>query len=340
MSLDKIFPINYNALKIFKMHKGKITNRITKNNYLYKNDIKKNFVVIKVSYTNINYKDILILNNSPNLIKRFPHIPGIDASGIIYYSNSKKFKRNDKVMVIARPLGIERNGSFSEFILVPESWVDKLPRGLTLKESMIIGTSGFTAIKAFNNSLKIIQTNKKKPVLVTGASGNVGMFIVFLLKTYGIDVEVISSKKETSNIFKILNIKKIHSPKKFLKSNNFGLLNEKYSVIFDNLGGDIIDNSLKYLIKGGMFVSIGNILNNVSKINILPLILRGINIKGINAELTNLNERKKIFKRFNSLKFKKDLTKLVKVIKLKDVSKVMKSKISNMKAHRFLVKIH
>ena len=324
MNKKEIFPIKYTAIKINKTRKGKISNKITYNNFLYKKEIKKKFVLIKVHYANINYKDFLISKGIGGLVKRFPHTPGIDASGVIYYSNSKKFKINDKVLVIAKPLGVELNGSFSQFISVPEKWVSKLPKYLSLKEAMMVGTSGFTAVKAVNKALKIILKNKTKPVLVTGATGNVGMFIIFLLKGYGIDIEVISSKKDNNIILKNPSITKIHSLKNFLNTQNFALLNERYSVVFDNLGGNIISGCLKYLIKGGIFVSIGNILNNISTINILPLILRETNILGINAEHTDSNERKNIFHKFNSIKLKKNLLKVTKIINLKDVSKIIK----------------
>ena len=272
MKKKEIFPIKYSAIKINKTREGKITNKIIYSNYLYKKDIKKKFVLIKVQYANINYKDFLMFKNIRGLIKRFPHTPGIDASGIVYFSNSKKFKKNDKIFIIAKPLGVELNGSFSQFISVPDHWVNKLPKNLTSKESMMIGTSGFTAIKALNETLKTILNNKHKPVLVTGASGNVGTFLIHLLKSYKISVEAISSNKGNERILKKIGVSKTHSLKNFLKAPNFSMLNEKYSVIFENLGGDLISICLKYLIKGGILVSIGNILSNTSTINILPLI--------------------------------------------------------------------
>ncbi len=339
MKKKKIFPIKYTAIKIYKTNKGKISNKITNNNLLYQKDIKKKFVLIKVLYSNINYKDSLMFKNAGGLIKRFPHIPGIDASGVVYFSNSKKFKINDEVFVIAKPLGVESNGSFSEFISVPEQWVNKLPKYLNPKEAMMMGTSGFTAVKAVNKTLKIILKNKTKPVLVTGATGNVGMFIIFLLKSYGVNIEVVSLKKNNNEILKNKSITKIHSPNKFFSTHNFALLNEKYSVIFDNLGGEIIPGCLKYLIKGGVLVSIGNILNNMSLINILPLILRETNIIGINAEYTNFNERKNIIHKFDSSNLKKNLLKVSKIINLKDVSKILKSKKYNKKSYRFIIKI-
>ena len=333
------FLIKYSSLKIEKNKNNKITNKISSNNFLKKEDVKKNFVVIKVDYANLNYKDFLMSKGHTGLIKKFPHTPGIDACGKIYYSNSRKFKKDEKVFVIAHPLGVDTDGSFSEYITIPDLWVDKLPKSLTSKEIMMFGTSGFTAIKALNKTLKTILKYKKKPVLVTGATGNVGMIIIFLLTNIGINIEAITSKTENNITLKKMGVKKIYTLEKFLKTPNFALFNEKYSVIFENLGGEVISICLKYLIKKGILVSIGNILGNTSNINILPLILREVSMLSVNAELTNLRERKKIFNSFKSFKFKKKLVKKTKVINLKEVSKIMNLKNHNKKNLRYVVKI-
>tara|TARA_B100000787_G_scaffold57196_1_gene41596 strand:+ start:2039 stop:3055 length:1017 start_codon:yes stop_codon:yes gene_type:complete len=333
------FPITYTSLNIIKTKKNKITNKINKNNLLKKEDIKKNFVVIKVEYANLNYKDFLMSRGHSGLIRRFPHTPGIDACGTIYYSNSKKFSKNDKVFVIAHPLGVETNGSFSEYITIPDHWVNKLPKSITSREIMMIGTSGFTAMKALNKSLKIILKYKNKPVLVTGATGNVGMFIIFLLTNIGINIEAITSKVENNIILKKMGVTKIYTLKNFLKTPNFALLKEKYSVVFENLGGDVISICLKYLIKKGLLLSIGNILGNTSKINILPLILREVSILSVNAECSSTNERKNFFKAFKSIKLKKQLLKRTKIINLKEVSKIMKLRRFNKKTLRYVIKI-
>jgi len=332
------FPIKYRSLKIKKNKKNKITIKIG-NNLLRKEDVKKSFVVIKVDYANLNYKDFLMSKGHTGLIKRYPHTPGIDACGTVYYSNSKKFKKDEKVFVVAHPLGVDSNGSFSEYITVPDLWVEKLSKDLTSKEIMMIGTSGFTATKALNKTLKTILKYKKKPVLITGATGNVGMFIIFLLNKIGINIEAITSKAENDTTLKKMGVKKIYTLKSFLKNPNFALLNEKYSVIFENLGGEVISICLKYLIKKGILVSIGNILGNTSNINILPLILREVSILSVNAELTHPSERKKILNSFKSLKLKKKLVKKTKIINLKEVSKIMTLKKYNKKILRYVVKI-
>jgi len=336
---NDMFPIKYTSLNIIKTKKNKITNKITKNNILRKEDIKKKFVVIKVEYANLNYKDFLMSQGHSGLIKKFPHTPGIDACGTIYYSNSKKFLENDEVFVIARPLGVDANGSFSEYITISDHWIEKLPKSLTSKEIMMIGTSGFTAVKALNKSLKTILKYKNKPVLVTGATGNVGMFIIFLLTNIGINIEAITSKTKNNIILKKIGVTKIHTLKNFLKTPNFALLNEKYSVVFENLGGDAIPCCLKYLIKNGLLISIGNILGNTSIINILPLILREVSILSVNAECTSKNERKNILTTIKSVKLKNKLLKRTKIINLKEVAKIMKFKNFDKKTLRYVVKI-
>ena len=331
--------INYTSLDIVKTKKNKIKTEINRKNQLNFDKIKKNFVIIKVEYSNLNYKDFLISKNHNNLIKNFPHTAGIDACGTICFSNSKKFKVKDKVFVLAQPLGVEKKGSFAEYITIPDFWVEKLPKFLNPKEIMSIGTSGFTAVKAFNKSLNTILKYRNKPVLVTGASSNVGMLIIILLINIGINVEAVTSKKANSSILRKLGVKKIHFLKDLIKTHNFSLLNEKYSAVFDNLGGAIVSTSLKYLIKKGVFISIGNILGNISNINLLPLILREVSVLGINAESSKSNERKKIYQSFKSSFLKKNLISRTKVLNLKDVSKIMNSNNFDKKALRYVIKI-
>lgn len=330
--------IKYKSINVFKTNKNKLSSRVN-NNFFNQKQLKENHVAITVDYSNINFKDFLIFKGKNNLIKNYPHTPGIDASGKIKFSKSKNFKKNDKVYIIGYPLGVELNGAFSEIITVPERWVKKLPKDFSTKEIMAIGTSGYTAISAFNKAYKIILKNKKKSVLVTGATGNVGMFLLLLLNRAGISIEVLTTKVENSTSLKKMGVSKVHTLNNFLKSPDFPLLNEKYSVIFDNYGGEAVYTSLKYLIKGGLFVSIGNVLGNKSLINILPLILRGISLKGVNTESLNNIERENILKIYKKNKIKNDLLKNIKIISLLDVLKLMKKYNNRQKNKRYLVKV-
>jgi len=336
--INNNYKIRFKSLKIFKTKNKNYLTKIKKDNFILLSNLKKNYVIIKVKYSNINYKDILMSRGHKGLIKKFPHTPGIDASGIIYSSNSKKFKLNDKVFVIAKPLGIGNEGGLSEYIMVPENWVEILPKYLNLKEIMLIGTAGYTAFKALSKTLKIILKNKNKPVLVTGACGSVGSFLISILSNLGVKVEALTSDLKNAKKLKKLGVSNTYQLKKFINTSDFDLLSERYSVVFDNLGGDVISGCLKYIVRGGIFISIGNVIGNISKINILPFILREVSILGLNTESLNNKERKLII---NNPQFKvliKKFSKLIKVVELKQVPAILKLKNYNKNNFRYVVK--
>ena len=205
---------------------------------------------------------------------------------------------------------------------------------------MIIGTSGFTSIKALERSTKIIKKNCNKPVLITAPTSNVGLFLIYLLKNLDVNIEVVTSSFQNVAMLSKIKIKKIHLTENFIKDYKFPLLNEKYSVIFDNLGGDVLSKSLKYLCKDGMLVSIGNILGNYSKINLLPLILRGVKIIGLNAETSSQSDWSFFFKFLEKQKITNQLRKKTKIINLKELANLLnKKKISKSKPAKYLIKI-
>jgi acrylyl-CoA reductase (NADPH) len=329
----------YKKLSVIKVKKNIFKSKINKDKLINFSSIKKNYVVIKVKYSNLNFKDCLIAKGHKGLVKKYPHTPGIDVAGKIYFSKSKKFKKKDNVFIIAKPFGVETNGGFSEFVIVHDSWVKKLPEGLSLKSSMLIGTSGFTALKAFEISKKIIKKFPDKSILITAPTSNVGLFLIFLLKDYHSKLDVVVSKSTNIKKLKKLGIKKTYLTENFTKKFNFPLLNEKYSVVFDNLGGQILSVSLKYLIKKGILISIGNILNNKSKINILSFILRESKIIGINAENSTKLEWNNFNKFLKNQKITNKIEKFSDTINLIKLKKILNKKSIVKKSYRYLIKI-
>ncbi len=336
---QNIKKIKYTAIKIFNTKKNKTLVKVVKNNFLDLTQIEKNHVVIKVKYSNLNYKDFLMSKGHSGLIKNYPHTPGIDASGIIFFSNSRKFKKNQKVYVIAKPLGVEKDGAFAEYITVPDYWVENMPKFTNEKEIISLGTSGFTAMRALEKSYNIISRNKNKSVLVNGATGNVGIILICLLKNLNTKIEVVTSNMKNVSVLKKMGVQKVHILEKFYKVPNFAMLNEKYSVIFDNLGGDMISISSRFLIKKGILISIGNVLGNISKINILPLILRGISIIGINTESLNKTQRSRIVGKLKLKSIKLLIKTKIKTVNLLDISKILNKKKIDKKFKRYLIKI-
>tara|TARA_B100001057_G_scaffold499871_1_gene612244 strand:- start:74 stop:1069 length:996 start_codon:yes stop_codon:yes gene_type:complete len=329
----KNLSLNFKALFVKKEKKKFILSLGRKNI----NHINKNEVLIKVLFSSLNYKDILICLGNPGLIRKYPHIPGIDASGIVIKSGSKKFKMGDKVMVVAQPLGVRSNGGFSQFIKVPFNWVEKIPKNFSIKKSMIFGTAGFTATLAVMTLLKK-KIKKDKPILVSGATGGVGVFSIYMLTKLGFSVVAVSTKNK-DNFLKKLGAKEVISLKEFCKNPNLPLLKIKYAAIIDNIGGDIIRLGSKQLDNNGKILSIGMASGENINIGLMPFILRGIELIGINSENTDTKLRKKIWK--NITKFSNDnkLNHIFKECGLSEISNVIKKIKLNKNVGRYIVKL-
>ena len=161
-------------------------------------------VLIEVRYSSLNYKDALSATGNPGVTRTFPHTPGIDAAGIVLESNTDQFNSGDEVIVIGFDLGMGTAGGFAQRIRVPAGWVVPRPAGLTLHESMRLGTAGFTAAEAVDKLLNSGMTVDSGPVLVTGATGGVGSVAVKLLAQLGFEVAAVSGKPEKYDMLKQL----------------------------------------------------------------------------------------------------------------------------------------
>jgi len=166
-------------------------------------DLPKGDLTIKVSFSSINYKDALSASGNKGVTKHYPHTPGIDAAGAVVESTSSEFSSGDKVIVTGYDLGMNTSGGFSEYIRVPSKWAIMLPKSLSLKESMALGTGGLTAglcINLLNNKNGV--TNKK--AIVTGATGGVGCIAIQLLSKLGAEVTAVTGKKNSASFLNSL----------------------------------------------------------------------------------------------------------------------------------------
>jgi putative YhdH/YhfP family quinone oxidoreductase len=327
------FPKIFKALLIIKK-KNKFNLKI-KN--ISANTINNNDVVIKVAYASLNYKDALMFKGNAGLAKKYPHVPGIDCSGIIVHSNSKKFITNEKVMVVGRPIGVKTFGSLAEFIVVPDSWIEKIPNKMNLKNTIIFGTAGLAAMLAVNTVINN-KLNKNYPILVTGASGGVGILSVYILSKFGYEVSCISRNIKNYKLLKKLGSSEIIDPKKFYNLPNMPLLKIKFSGIIDNIGGAVISLGLKQLINNGAIISVGNASSEISKINIMPLILRGVKIIGINAESTSEKLRRKVWKNISTIVNDKKIKLLYQEYSFKNSVKALNALISSNHFGRIIIK--
>ncbi|PCJ35992.1 MAG: oxidoreductase, partial [Moraxellaceae bacterium] len=145
-------------------------------------------LLIRVSFSSLNYKDALSASGNKGVTRHYPHTPGIDAAGIVEQSSSPNFKEGDEVIVTGYDLGMNTSGGLAEYIRVPANWVVNMPSGLSCKDAMVYGTAGFTAAMCVDTLLQVGISPSQGPVLVTGATGGVGAISVWLLSHLGFDV--------------------------------------------------------------------------------------------------------------------------------------------------------
>jgi acrylyl-CoA reductase (NADPH) len=306
----------FKALFILKKKNNLIVTKIkkTKLSEIY----KKNFTIVKVSYSTVNHKDKLVMNGNPGLVRKFPHIPGIDAAGKVFFSTSRKFKKGNRVAVIARPMGLTSMGGLSEFICVPNQWLSKLPKGLSEKKSMIFGTAGYSAILTVQKIIQDKTFDKKKPILIIGSTTGVGLISSIILDSLKYDVILTVRNNKNMVSLKNLGFNRFIDLKKINEVNSMHIGKEKYSSIIDTLGGGYVGSAIKQLIKKGNYYLVGNIAGQSTNLNLMPFILRATNLIGINAENTSNYEREKIVSDLEKFSKLKKLNKIFKICKLKE----------------------
>lgn len=283
--------ISYDAFTVFEKD-GNYERKIVEKKV---NDLPEDYLLIKVSYSSLNYKDVLSAIGNKGVTKEYPHTPGIDAAGIVEESKDDDFNKGDKVIVTGYDLGMNTDGGFAEYIKVPAKWAVPLPNNLSLKESMIYGTAGFTAalsvFKLINSGVK----KDKKNILVTGASGGVGSLACSILTKLGYKVTAATGKIDQKDYFKQLGVEEIIDRHDISDKTDKMLLHQKWAGVVDTVGGDILANAVKATEYGGAVTCCGNVASPILDLNVYPFILRGISLLGVDSGRCDMNIRKTIW---------------------------------------------
>mgnify|MGYP001344820535 CR=1 FL=1 len=240
-------------------------------------------VLVKVMYSSLNYKDALSITGNKGVTKKYPHTPGIDAAGIVEYSDSDLYQVGDEVIVTGYDLGMNTPGGFGQYIRVPAEWVVKLPVGLTLKESMIIGTAGFTAGISVSRLTDLVKPTDGN-IIVTGATGGVGSMAVALLSKLGYQVVAVSGKQDEFPFLQSLGASEIILRADFQEVDKRPILSSKFAGGIDTVGGPILENIIKSLQPLGAITTCGSVSSTQLNLTVFPFILRGISLIGISAQ--------------------------------------------------------
>jgi putative YhdH/YhfP family quinone oxidoreductase len=254
-------------------------------------------VLIRVAYSSVNYKDALACTPDGRIVRSYPFVPGIDLSGVVVSSSDPRFSQGDKVIVTSYDLGVSHYGGCSEFARVKADWIVPLPDGLTLKEAMALGTAGFEAALAVDKLGKIGVTPERGPVLVTGATGGVGSIAISMLAKLGYTVAASTGKQSEHAYLKELGASNILSREEVAAESNRPLEKELWAGSIDSVGG----TTLAYLIRttkyGGSVAACGLAGGTALHTTVFPLILRSVNVLGIDSVLCPMDVRRELWQR-------------------------------------------
>lgn len=253
-------------------------------------------VLIRVRFSSLNYKDALAATGHPGVVRKFPHVPGIDCAGEVVESGSTAFKAGDPVIMTGHELGADRWGGWAEFVRVPAEWVVPLPEGLSLEESMLLGTAGFTAAQC----VYALQHHDVGPdsgeILVTGATGGVGSIAVMILAKLGYEVAAVTGKPDRHGWLNGLGAGRIVSRAAAVDDTARPLLSATYAGGVDTVGGATLGTLLRSLKHRGCVAACGLVGGADLPVTVYPFILRGVTLAGIDSAWCPVERRREMWR--------------------------------------------
>ena len=286
-------------------------------------ELAEGSVSIEVCYSSVNYKDALSASGSKAVTREYPHVPGIDAAGTVLASTDSNFAVGDEVVVTGYDLGMNTAGGFGQQVTVPGGWVTKLPVGLSLRDSMVLGTAGLTAGLCVNKLLLNGITPEAGKVLVTGATGGVGIIACALLVKLGFEVVASTGKLAETAKLTALGVSEVISREAFSEENPRPMLKESYAAAVDVAGGTTLVNVIKSLSYGGSVAACGLVDSPALSATVLPFILRGVNLLGVDSVELPLDQKQQIWNLFANEWALTDIESLAETIVLAELPAVL-----------------
>ena len=302
-------------------------------------DLPEGDVLVKVSYSTINYKDALAITSSSPIIKNYPMVPGIDIAGEVEESNNDSFKTGDKVILNGFGVGEKYWGGLAQKARVKGEWLVKLPEKLTQKQAMAIGTAGYTAMLCVLALEEKGVTPDKGEILVTGASGGVGSVAISLLSKLGYEVCASSGREKFKDYINSLGAKKIINRSE-LSDKGRPLGKEIWAGAIDSVGSHTLANicaSTKY---GGVVAACGLAQGFDFPSTVMPFILRAVSLLGVDSVYHSIVGRKEAWMRLEKDLNLEHLTKMTQIISLDDVDQVAKNMLENKTFGRIVVDVN
>jgi len=284
--------LEYKAFIVREMEDGSFSRAIETKKVA---DLPAHEVLIKVKYAALNYKDALSASGHKGITKNYPHVPGVDAAGIVVASSTNEFKEGDEVIVTSYDFGMNTSGGFQEYIRVPASWPVHLPKNMSLEESMILGTGAFTAALSLFKMEQNGQEPKMGKVLVTGSTGGVGSMAVKLLHQNGYEVIASTGKESEHEYLHSLGADEIIDRKEVDDKSGRPLLRYQWAGAIDTVGDNTLATCIKACGRNGSIAVCGLVQSPNLNTTVYPFILNGVNVLGIETAETPRSIRLKIW---------------------------------------------
>lgn len=315
---------------------GQVSRRMAE---LNASDFHAGEVTIRVAYSSVNYKDALAATGAGKIIRRFPCIGGIDLCGVVTDSADPRFKAGDRVIATSFDIGVAHHGGYAEQARVPADWVLRLPSAMSFRDSMALGTAGFTAALGVVRMEENGLSPANGPVIVTGATGGVGSLAVNMLAQKGYAVTALTGKASEADYLKGLGAREILLRDSLDLAKIRPLDKALWAGAVDNLGGDVLAWILSNMKQAGTVASIGLAMSMKLNTSVAPFILRGVSLLGIDSGYIGFPKRQQVWDRLASDLWPKALPGLTREIEFDALSGVFDEFLQGQVKGRTVVRI-
>jgi acrylyl-CoA reductase (NADPH) len=262
-------------------------------------DLPPGDVLVRVAYSSLNYKDALASQAHPGVVRKLPHVPGIDAAGTVIESTAARFQAGDAVVITGNELGAGQWGGWAEYVRVPADWIVPLPAGLTLKEAMILGTAGFTAAQCVQAIVLNGVTPDDGEILVTGATGGVGCLAVKLLAKLGYQAVAVTGKSQLKPRLYEWGATRVLSREEAQSTSDKPLLSAFWAGAVDCVGGKTLATIIRETKPYGVVSACGLVGGTDLNLTVHPFILRGVTLAGVSSSTLPLDRRTEIWRKLS-----------------------------------------
>jgi acrylyl-CoA reductase (NADPH) len=296
-------------------------------------------VLIRTAFSSVNFKDALAATGKGRIVRRFPCVGGIDGCGRVEESSDPRFRKGDAVIATSYDIGVAHDGGYAEFMRVPAGWVVRLPTGMTLFESMALGTAGYTAGLAVVRMEHEGLTPQGGKVIVTGATGGVGSVAIDILAGAGYQVIAFTGKEGETDYLKRLGAQEV-MPRSALDLAKIKPLDKAtWAGAVDNLGGDVLAWLASTMQVGGTLAAVGLAASHTLNTTVMPFILRGVSLLGVDSVNTPMPLRQKVWERLATSLKPRHLHDMVTTVSLDDLPPVFDRLMQGQAKGRTVVKL-